>query len=49
MATGGTVDCVARLLKKSGKDITGVLTVVEITELKGRSKFDFPVESMFTI
>ena len=49
LATGGTGDCVARLLKKSGKDITGVLTVVEITELKGRSKFDFPVESMFTI
>ena len=49
LATGGTVDCVARLIKKSGKDIAGVLTVVEISELLGRSKFDFPVESVITV
>ena len=49
LATGGTVDCVARLIKKSGKDISGVLTVVEIEELVERSRFDFPVESIITV
>ena len=49
LATGGTVDCVAKLIKKSGKEITGLLTVVELLELKGRSNFEFPVESMISI
>ena len=42
LATGGTVDCVANLLKKSGKEVCGLVTVVELLELNGRSKFDFP-------
>ena len=46
LATGGTVDCVANLIKKSGKNISGLLTVVEIVSLKGRYRFDFPVETM---
>ena len=46
LATGGTVDCVANLIKKSGKDVSGLVTVVELMELEGRSQFDFPVESM---
>ena len=45
LATGGTVDCVANLLKRNDKKISGLLTVVELVTLKGRSKFDFPVES----
>ncbi len=45
LATGGTVDCVANLLKKNGKKILGLLTVVELVKLKGRNKFNFPVES----
>ena len=45
LATGGTVDCVANLLKRHNKKILGLLTVVELVELKGRSKFNFPVES----
>ena len=49
LATGGTVDCVTRLVNKSGKKISGLLTVVELIELKGRSKFDFPVESILSI
>ena len=49
LATGGTVDCVAKLIKKSGKEITGLLTVVELLELQGRSKFSFPVESIISI
>ena len=45
LATGGTVECVANLLKRNDKKILGLLTVVELIELKGRSKFNFPVES----
>ena len=46
LATGGTVDCVARLLKENGRDTSGLLTVVELENLNGRDRFDFPVESM---
>ena len=49
LATGGTVDCVANLLKKNGKKILGLLTVVELAELKGRSKLNFPVESSISL
>ena len=49
LATGGTVDCVAKLIKKSGKEITGILTVVELLELQGRSNLEFPVESIISI
>ena len=45
LATGGTASCVANLLKSNGKKILGLLTVVELVKLKGRSKFKFPVES----
>ena len=45
LATGGTVNCVSNILKDSGKKITGLITVVELIELEGRTKFDFPVES----
>ena len=45
LATGGTVKCVSNLLKNQGKEILGLLTVVELSELNGKSKFDFPVES----
>ena len=49
LATGGTVDCVAKLINENGNKITGLLTVVELLDLNGRSRFDFPVESMLTI
>ena len=49
LATGGTVDCVARLIKENSRNVTGLLTVVELTELKGRTKFEFPVESIVKI
>ena len=49
LATGGTIDCVANLLKKNGKDVGGLLTVVELLELNGRSRFNFPVESIISI
>ena len=49
LATGGTVDCVAKLINRSDKKITGLLTVVELLELEGKSKFDFPVNSVISI
>ena len=49
LATGGTIDCVANLLMKSGKKVRGVVTVVELMKLNGRSRFNFPVESMLSI
>ncbi len=45
LATGGTVNCVSKLLETNQKEVTGLLTVVELRKLGGRSKFNFPVES----
>ena len=45
LATGGTVECVANLLMRYDKKKFGLLTVLELVRLKGRSKFNFPVES----
>ena len=49
LATGGTIDCVANLLMKSGKKVSGVVTVVELMKLNGRSRFNFPVESILSM
>ena len=49
LATGGTIECVANLIRKSGKKVIGSVTVVELVELHGRHRFDFPVESMLSI
>ena len=46
LATGGTINCVGKLIKKSGKRISGCITVVELLDLKGRNKLEFPVESI---
>ena len=49
LATGGTVNCVARLLQDQGKEVLGLITVIELNKLKGRLKFDFPVHSIITL
>ena len=49
LATGGTVNCVSELLNKNNKKVVGLLVVVELIKLDGRSKFDFPVESTIVI
>ena len=49
LATGGTIDCVANLLMKSGKKVSGVVTVVELMKINGRSRFNFPVETMLSM
>ena len=49
LATGGTINCVNKLIKKSGKKVSGCLTVVELLDLNGRSKLELPVESILQI
>ena len=48
LATGGTVECVSKLLYSQDKKITGLSIVIELSELNGREKFDFPVISRIT-
>ena len=45
LATGGTVKCVSEMLKEFNKEVSGLSVVIELEELKGRDKFNFPVES----
>ena len=45
LATGGTVECVSNIVKSVGKNILGLSVVIELNDLKGKSKFDFPVFS----
>ena len=45
LATGGTVNCVSELLKNNNKKVAGLLVVVELSQLDGRSRFDFTVNS----
>ena len=49
LATGGTVNCVSRLLQDQKKEILGLLTVVELKKLKGRLNLNFPVQSIISI
>ena len=49
LATGGTVNCVSKLIKSNQKEVSGLLVVVELKELDGRLKLDFPIESSIVI
>ena len=49
LATGGTIKCVDNLIKKSGKEVSGCMTVIELLDLKGRKELDFNVESIVKI
>ena len=48
LATGGTVNCVSRLLQDQRKEVLGLITVVELKKLEGRLKLNFPVQSMIS-
>ena len=45
LATGGTVNCVSKILENNQKKITGLMVVIELKKLEGRIKLNFPVES----
>ena len=49
LATGGTAKCISKILKSVNKEITGLLIVVELMSLGGKSKLDFPTESSVKI
>ena len=49
LATGGTVNCVSRMLQDKRKEILGLITVIELNKLKGRSRYDFPVQSIISL
>ena len=49
LATGGTAECVAKLLKKNNREISGLVTVVELVNLQGRKKLKFPVEAIISL
>ena len=49
LATGGAIECVANLIRKSGEEVVDSVTVVELVKLNGKQRFDFPVESMLSI
>ena len=48
LATGGTVNCVSKLIKSNDKEVVGLLVVVELINFEGRFKLDFPIESSIT-
>ena len=45
LATGGTANCVANIINNYNKEVAGLLVVVELIELEGRLKLNFPIES----
>ena len=45
LATGGTVNCVSKILEQNNKEVLGILVVVELMKLEGKLKLNFPVES----
>ena len=46
LATGGTVQCVNDILEDVGKEVLGLVVLVELDKLGARSKFSFPVHSI---
>ena len=48
LATGGTVNCVSKLLESNNKEVIGVLVVVELMKLAGKLKLNYPIESSIT-
>ena len=49
IATGGTAKSVANILKREKKEITGLITVVDLKEFSNKNRFDFPVDSMIVM
>ena len=48
LATGGTVNCVSKILESNNKEVLGILVVVELLNLEGKIKLDVPIESSIT-
>ena len=48
LATGGTVNCVSKILESYNKKVVGVIVVVELMKLGGKLKLNYPLESSIT-
>ena len=48
LATGGTVNCVSKILESNNKKVVGILVVIELLKLEGKLKLNLPVESSIT-
>ena len=48
LATGGTGNCVSKILESNNKEVVGVLVVVELMKLEGKLKLNYPIESSIT-
>ena len=48
LATGGTANCVSKILESNNKEVVGILVVIELLKLEGKLKLNFPVESCIT-
>lgn len=46
LATGGTLNASSRLITQSHAIVAGVVVLIELTELNGRSKLNCPVQSI---
>lgn len=46
LATGGTVQCVNDILEDVGKEVLGLVVLVELSDLSARTNFSFPVHSI---
>ena len=46
IATGGTAGCVSKILDDNNKIVTGLLVVVELQDLGGSIRFNYPIESI---
>ena len=46
MATGGTIQALEKLFKEAGAEVVGIITLIELTELKGRANISAPFEAL---
>jgi adenine phosphoribosyltransferase len=48
LATGGTMNAAARLLRSAGAEVTGAACIIELTFLNGRANLDIPISTLLT-